>query len=84
METKEWNFKSKIIDWGQKTRHKISYQVVDVIENSGHKQYKVQIFIDSFSQETAIASSIKAAEQLASEKTYKRLLEDGIVSSDNQ
>jgi len=84
METKEWNFKSKIIDWGQKTKHKISYQVVNIIEGNSCKQYKVQIFIDSFPQETAIAFSIKAAEQLASEKTYKRLLEDGIVSCENQ
>ncbi|MBR1626172.1 MAG: ribonuclease III [Bacteroidales bacterium] len=79
METIDWNYKSKIIDWGQKTKHRISYQVVDVTEFEKRKQYKIQIFIDSFPQEKAIAFSIKAAEQLASEKTYKRLQEHGFI-----
>ena len=83
METKDWNYKSKIIDWGQKTRHRISYQVVNITEDNKRKQYKVQIFIDSFPQETAIDFSIKAAEQLASEKTYKRLTDCCIITSED-
>ncbi|MGP1514347.1 MAG: ribonuclease III [Bacteroidales bacterium] len=83
MEKKEWNYKSKIIDWGQKTKHKISYQVVDVIEQDKRKQYKVQVFIDLFPQETAIDFSIKASEQLASEKTYKRLQNNGFIDKEN-
>lgn len=83
VETKEWNYKSKIIDWGQRTRHRISYQVADIIEIDKRKQYKIQIYIDSFPQETAIEFSIKAAEQLASEKTYKRLQEHGFIGTEN-
>lgn len=83
METKEWNYKSKIIDWGQKTRHRISYQVADIKEENKRKQYKIQIYIDSFPQETAVDFSIKAAEQSASEKTYKRLVSSGIINGDN-
>ncbi len=83
VETKEWNYKSKIIDWGQRTRHRISYQVADIIEIDRRKQYKIQIYIDSFPQETAIEFSIKAAEQLASEKTYKRLQEHGFIDTEN-
>ena len=83
LEAKDWNYKSKIIDWGQKTRHRISYQVIDVNEDNKRKQYKVQIFIDSFPQETAVDFSIKAAEQAASEKTYKRLADCGIITEGN-
>ncbi len=83
VETKDWNYKSKIIDWGQKTRHKVSYAVINVSEQDKRKQYKVQIFIDNFPQETAVAYSIKAAEQLASEKTFKRLVDSDIINVDD-
>ena len=49
---------------------------------TGGKQYKVQVFINEEPQETAIDFSIKAAEQLASEKTYKKLLEAKIITDE--
>lgn len=79
LENTEWNFKSKIIDWGQKTKQKVSYQVIDTNESSARKQYKVQVFIDNKAQEIAVDFSIKAAEQLASEKTYKKLVKEKII-----
>lgn len=80
LETKDWNYKSKIIDWCQKTKHKISYEVSEVTTDSYRKQYKSQVVIDDVSEESAIAFSIKSAEQLASEKTYKKLIEQGIIT----
>lgn len=82
LEKSDWNFKSKLIDWGQKTKQKVSYQAVDITESSARKQYKVQVFINEEPQETAIDFSIKAAEQLASEKTYKKLLEAKIITDE--
>ena len=41
-----------------------------------------QVFINEEPQETAIDFSIKAAEQLASEKTYKKLLEAKIITDE--
>lgn len=79
LETSDWNFKSKLIDWGQKTKHKVSYQVIDTQEYHNRKQYTVQVLIDQEPQETALDFSIKAAEQLASEKTYKKLVEENII-----
>ncbi|MDR0972097.1 MAG: ribonuclease III [Bacteroidales bacterium] len=79
IETTQWNFKSKLIDWGQKTRQKVSYQVIETLESNARKQYNVQVLIDDSPQETAIDFSIKAAEQLASEKTYKKLVSEGII-----
>ena len=43
------------------------------------KEYEIAALIDGERYETAIEYSIKAAEQLASEKTYKRLQEEGLV-----
>mgnify|MGYP000923682970 CR=1 FL=1 len=79
LETAEWNFKSKLIDWGQKTKQKVSYQVIDTQENHNRKQYTVQVLINQEPQEIAVDFSIKAAEQLASEKTYKKLVEENII-----
>jgi len=82
LEITEWNFKSKLIDWGQKTKQKVSYQVIDTSESNSRKQYKVQVFIDDMPQETALDFSIKAAEQLASEKTYKQLVLDNVIKDE--
>jgi ribonuclease-3 len=84
LEKSEWNFKSKLIDWGQKTKNKVSYQAIEVTENSHRKQYKAQVFINEKPQETAIDFSIKAAEQLASEKTYKKLIEQNIITDEQE
>lgn len=71
----EWNFKSKLIDWGQRERHKVSYEVKRVFYqgSGGCSQYDVQVSVDGDAIDHAVASSIKAAEQLASEKAYKKM-----------
>ena len=76
LETSDWNFKSKLIDWGQKGRHKVSFEVVKVLTHKYSKQYEVQVLIDGNPKESAIDNSIKAAEQLAAEKTYKNMFSE--------
>ena len=70
----DWNFKSKLIDWGQKNHHKISFEVERVFYQGkeSRRQYDVRVKIDGSPAEHAIEYSIKSAEQLASEKTYKK------------
>ena len=81
LESKQWNYKSKIIDWGQKTKHRVAFQVTDVDEKTYRKQYHVCLFIDDVPQESAVGYSIKAAEQLASEKSFTKLVEKGVIIS---
>lgn len=81
MATMDWNFKSKLIDWGQKNHKKITFGVVRTI-GSGHaarRQYESQVCVDGVAQQSAIDFSIKAAEQLAAEKTYKDLVSKGVI-----
>ena len=47
--------------------------------HAGRRQYESQVTIDGQPQQSAIEFSIKAAEQLAAEKTYKALLEKGEI-----
>ena len=77
----EWNFKSKLIDWGQKERKKVSFEVVNVFYqgHNSRRQYEIKVVIDDVSYESAIDYSIKAAEQLAAEKSYKKLQSAGII-----
>jgi len=77
----DWNFKSKLIDWGQKNRRKVSFEVERVIYQGkeSRRQYDVRVKIDGEPAERAAEFSIKSAEQLAAEKTYKKLQEQGII-----
>lgn len=85
MSQTEWNFKSKLIDWGQKERRKVSFEVVNVFYqgHNSRRQYEIRVLIDTEPHETAIDYSIKAAEQLAAEKTYKKMEAEGIIIPQN-
>ena len=73
----EWNFKSKLIDWGQKNHKKVTFEIVRsmVRGHSGRREYECRVDIDGQPQQSAIEYNIKAAEQLAAEKTYKALMQ---------
>lgn len=77
----EWNFKSKLIDWGQKHHKKVSFEVVRSFTrgNASRRQYESLVRIDGEPQKSAIEFSIKGAEQLAAELTYKALVAQGVI-----
>ena len=82
----DWNYKSKLIDWGQKNHKKISFEVERVMYQGreSRRQYDVRVKVDGNDAEHAIEYSIKAAEQLAAEKTYKKYQEEGIITQQSQ
>jgi ribonuclease III len=73
MEHKEWNFKSKLIDWAQKEKKHISFDVIEVVGSGYNKQYVVQVFIDKIEYGKGRDYSIKAAEQMAAENSWKMI-----------
>ncbi|MBR6441003.1 MAG: hypothetical protein IKS44_03030, partial [Bacteroidales bacterium] len=74
--TTDWNYKGKLIDWGQKNKKKVTFEIVRsmVRDREGRKEYECRVNIDGQPQQSAIEYTIKAAEQLAAEKTYKALM----------
>lgn len=80
--TTDWNYKSKMIDWGQKNSHKVTFETVRsfVRTHSGRREYECRVNIDGQPQQSAIEYTIKAAEQLAAEKTYKSLQASGQIN----
>jgi len=73
IENTAWNYKGKLIAWGQKSRKNVSFEIINIKEINHRKQYTVQIRIDGIPTATATDFSVKSAEQLAAEKTYKKL-----------
>lgn len=77
----DWNFKGKLIDWGQKNKKKVTFEIVRTLnrDREGRREYECRVNLDGQPQLSAIGYTIKSAEQLAAEKTYKALM----VAEDN-
>jgi ribonuclease III len=73
LQTRQTNFKSKLIEWSQKEKKEIEFKVVDEIGEGYKKQYLVQVFINNKALGKAQDYSIKGAEQIAAEKTFKMI-----------
>jgi ribonuclease-3 len=69
----ELNFKSRIIEWAQKERKHLQFQVQDEVGNGYRKQYIVEVSIDNVPLARSQHYSIKGAEQLAAEKAWTQL-----------
>jgi len=73
VETKEVDFKSKIMEWAQKEKKNIVYKVAIDGAVSENKHYEIQLLIDNTLMGKAQHISKKKAEQLASEQAFLSL-----------
>ena len=71
IERRDWNYKSKLIDWGQKERCKVHFQVQGTLLQKGKKLYRVAAMVNGQAWGEGMDQSIKAAEQIAAENAYK-------------
>lgn len=69
----EVNFKSKLIEWSQKERKEVNFNVVTEIGSGNGKQYIVEIKVDNDTCATGQDYSIKGAEKIAAEKAFSTL-----------
>ncbi len=67
VETKEVDFKSKLIEWAQKEKKEFRFETIVDGATSDDKQYSIQIVVDSEAIGTAQHFSKKRAEQLVAE-----------------
>ena len=70
------NFKSKLLEWAQKHKRSLEFRLIDEIGEGYKKEFHVQAFIDGKPYADASFRSIRGAEQLAAEKTYKTLFNE--------
>jgi len=72
---KEVNFKSKLLEWGQKNRVRLEFRLnkQEKDTESGSPVFSFQVFMEGVAGETGKGFSKKEAQQLAAEATLKRL-----------
>jgi ribonuclease-3 len=75
LEKNEKNFKSKLLEWGQKEKHHIVFKQISAKGVGYNKLYVIQVEIDDKEYAQASDYSIKGAEQLAAEKTWQMMHE---------
>jgi ribonuclease-3 len=68
LEKKEVNFKSRLIEWGQKNKKSVEFRVLEEIGTGSSKQYEVEVLVDDKPWVTARDFSIKGAEKIGAEK----------------
>jgi ribonuclease-3 len=71
MEATELNFKSKVLNWGQKEKHNVVFETLE--ENSTTRLIKVRLLIDEKEIATGQDFSKKKAEQIAAESACEQL-----------
>lgn len=81
LEHTEINFKSKILEWSQKNKKKISFNLIGEKGKCPNKIYEVEIIVNNKQYATASDRSIKGAEQKAAQATIIQLQKEGILDS---
>jgi ribonuclease III len=74
--TQEVNFKSRMIEWAQREKKRIVFQILRETGTGYKKQYIVELLIDDLPVSQGQDYSIKGAEQLAAEKAWNKLLSE--------
>ena len=83
LEQTDVNFKSKLLEWSQKEKHRVVFKTIEEKGTNKGKEYHVVAVIDDKEYAKGIDYSIKGAEQLAAEKTWNMLVEQQIIKTNN-
>jgi len=77
------NFKSKLIEWAQKEKKSIEFNVVQEVGTGYHKQYVVDVLVSGEVAGNGRDYSIKGAEQNAAMKAIEFFGLNGMAKSEN-
>ncbi len=73
LQNSDFNFKSKLLEWGQKEKQNVEFVVASEQGEGFRRQYLIHIRLNGDVVAEALDYSIKGAEQLAAEKTWTSL-----------
>lgn len=73
LETYDDNYKSQLLEWCQKNRKEVAYNVLDKFKLDNRDRFKVAVLIDGNQKALAEDFSKKAAEQRASQKALIKI-----------
>lgn len=71
VENTEVNFKSKLIEWSQKEKHIVSFEIISEEMHRNQRMLKVQVSLDGFPLGSGLDFSKKKAEQIAAFESLK-------------
>jgi ribonuclease III len=69
------DFKSQVMEWGQKEKREVSFEVINEKGKEHSKIFEVGIYVDGDLIATGEGKSKKSAEQSASESFYRSMME---------
>lgn len=75
LEQTDLNFKSKLLEWSQKEKHRLVFKMIGQQNQHRERLYHVVAVVDDIEYGKGMDYSIKGAEQLAAEKTWRMLVE---------
>lgn len=73
IENQDGNFKSKLINWGQRERKVVEFELLEEVENGGKRLLRVKVSVDGVEMARGEDFSKKRAEQIAAEKVCTAL-----------
>lgn len=73
IEMQDKNFKSKLINWGQRERKAVEFELLEEIDNGGKKLLRVRVMVEGVERARGEDYSKKRAEQIAAEKVCLEL-----------
>lgn len=68
LEELDANFKSKLINWGQRERKKVEFELLEELDNGGKRLLRVRVMVDGAEMARGEDFSKKRAEQIAASK----------------
>lgn len=68
LENQDSNFKSRLINWAQRERKIIEFELLEEVENAGKRLLRVRVLVDGVEMAQGEDYSKKRAEQIAAER----------------
>jgi len=73
LETSDDNYKSQLLEWGQKEGHNIAYKLINKYKHDKRDRFKVGVYLNGEEITVADDYNKKSAEQIASSQALKTL-----------
>lgn len=73
IENQDTNFKSRIINWAQRERKIVEFELLEEVDNGGKRLLRVRVLVDGNEMARGEDFSKKRAEQIAAEKACTQL-----------
>lgn len=73
VEIEHFNYKSKLLEFAQRSGQKLEYRTLDQIKHARHTRFKVAVYLDGEEMGTGEDNSKKDAEKNAAKEAYARL-----------